>query len=346
MRNILISFIIPAHNAAKTLSDCVKSIIMCGDKEIEILIIENGSEDETYAIAKKLSFKDDRIKISQSESGVSYARNKGIELATGKWLFFLDADDLIAEDKINCIVEDARKSKSDIVMYGHYVGKKRHNVTAHYQIFSDQDIEIFRRFMLENPTKFMQVWAKLIRKEIINKNHVLFDPKLKLAEDGDFILRLTKYCRQITLSEDNVYRYSVLPQSTIRSKNGEKTKGYIQSLSTGSQYVKQYEDIDLQHAFNKYIMIHLNILMVRDIFNIQNKNKYIYKYNKMKEIIGFSVFKDAIRKLHFDECISFNFMPTLCLKLRLYHCASLLFMIRAYQNHIIEKNINTEANYV
>lgn len=97
--DIMVSFIIPAYNAEKTIESCIESIISYKGEELEVLIIENGSSDMTTEISQKLENRDARIKLYHSEKGVSNARNLGIQKATGKWIVFVDADDRVRTDQ-------------------------------------------------------------------------------------------------------------------------------------------------------------------------------------------------------------------------------------------------------
>ncbi|HGQ0659362.1 TPA: glycosyltransferase family 2 protein, partial [Streptococcus pneumoniae] len=95
MKQILISIIIPLHNGEDTIIRAVKSVInsrLYGDL-IEIIIVENGSTDQSFKISQKLATENSNIRVLKSDKGTSFARNVGIEKSKGKWLIFLDADD-------------------------------------------------------------------------------------------------------------------------------------------------------------------------------------------------------------------------------------------------------------
>ena len=96
--NNLISAIIPVHNNEKTLEKCVNSVLTGTYQNFEILLIENGSDDNSRALSESLSQRDSRISVFESEKGVSRARNVGIEKAYGDFITFLDADDTLTKD--------------------------------------------------------------------------------------------------------------------------------------------------------------------------------------------------------------------------------------------------------
>ena len=100
MQKNKVSVIIPAHNAESYISRSVCSVLEQSYSDFEVIIVENGSTDRTMEICKQLSEKDRRIRVCQSEKGVSNARNKGLDLACGEWIFFLDADDWLEKESL------------------------------------------------------------------------------------------------------------------------------------------------------------------------------------------------------------------------------------------------------
>ena len=114
----MISFIIPAHNATAYLKRAIESIesdanACGGQKKIEIIIVENGSTDDTYLLAEDMASLYSNITAVRSQKGVSAARNKGIDIAKGEWIFFLDADDFILKGSITKLLHDADRLVPD-----------------------------------------------------------------------------------------------------------------------------------------------------------------------------------------------------------------------------------------
>lgn len=109
-----ISVIIPAFNAEKWIYNCVKSVLNQNDNNFEIIIVNDGSKDNTLTLCKELGYNDNRIMIvDKKNGGVSRARNEGIKRATGKWVVFLDSDDCLCKDAF----EKFRKIESNICNY-------------------------------------------------------------------------------------------------------------------------------------------------------------------------------------------------------------------------------------
>lgn len=114
---VKVSIIIPVYNTAKYLEDCLESASEQTLKDIEIIIVNDDSTDNSEDIIKKFCDKDNRFNyFKQTHKGVSSARNKGIELAKGEYIFFLDSDDIVAEDYFEKLYTNARKYNSDLVL--------------------------------------------------------------------------------------------------------------------------------------------------------------------------------------------------------------------------------------
>lgn len=334
--DIMVSFIIPAYNAEKTIESCIESIISYKGEELEVLIIENGSSDMTTEISQKLENRDARIKLYHSEKGVSNARNLGIQKATGKWIVFVDADDRVRTDQLENLFNDAKYQDADMILYGHCIQKNIKSVTMKEEKYVGEKVKNVREKMLENPTRYMQVWAKLLNRELVVSNDLLFDTKMRLAEDSDFILRYSRFCKKIVLSPICIYEYSLNPVSTMRVFDATKEKDYIYAMSEAAKWVDN-ESTGIQKAFDKYILMHMNILFVREVFCNLNRKTYKAKFKDMKRVLQCKIFKQAIERTKIVECTSLRMLPIFFIKIHLMHFASGVYLVRAKQNYKKEK---------
>ena len=164
--------------------------------------------------------------------------------------------------------------------------------------------------------------------------------KIELAlEDSDFTLHYLMHCSRISISDTIFYHYSIDNESTMRSNADKKVLQYIEAMNITSKYIeKQHENVQL--AFNDYILMHLNIACVRGIFCVNNKENYVKKIEHIKKIINTPVFKDAIKKFHIKNNFSARTLPVFFMKYKLVHIASIIYIVRAYQNYIYEKSRN------
>ena len=116
-----VSIIVPIYNAEKYLEECISSITNQTYKNLQIILVNDGSKDKSWELCKKIKDTDNRISIAtQSNSGVSVARNRGLELADGEWIMFVDPDDILDKKIVEDLLANI-SSKIDIVASGCYV---------------------------------------------------------------------------------------------------------------------------------------------------------------------------------------------------------------------------------
>ena len=331
-----VSVIIPAYNAVDFLERAVQSV---RDQEIlswELILVENGSDDQTFQICKTLSEGDARIRVFQSNKGVSRARNRGLNEAKGNWICFLDADDYLYPDAFRTLSEMISYGKHqedseacEIVLFGH--NSEKSGAPGAFEVYSaeSQCLE-FRCRMLENPTRYMPVWGKLFSRSKIEKYHLRFDEELELAEDADFTFRFMRYCSRICVSEAQLYHYSEDTVSAVRSWRPGKDLKYIRSMKRMEQYIRE-ECREIRTAFSCFVAMHLLLILVHDTFAAGNPASDKEKRKKMKELLERELFSDAIRDIPLRKCRSVRMLPVLCFKLRLRFPAVWMVKMRIRQ---------------
>ncbi len=340
MAGIELSVIIPAYNAEKFIERAVNSVLeqKVENGRLEVLVVENGSIDNTTKTVEKIIEKQKAVKLFHSSKGVSHARNMGIVQAKGKWILFLDADDILLENVLSDVLYNANKSQSDIYFYGHKNNNKDRLVCDNHveEVFDSLKMENCKIRVLENPTRYMQAIAKVYKSEFLKNNNLKFNPNLRLSEDSDFCFRCLQVAKKVEFKNNIIYR--VLPNisSATRAFDGNKVKDYIFALNETKKSIS-LENKKVQHAFSVYVLMHMNIAMVRENFSLNNKMSFFEKYKNMKKVIKEPIFKKAIDITKKKECFCLRMAPILCLKLHFDLGASLIYSIRALQNYLREK---------
>ncbi len=250
----LISVIVPTYNSAQTINRCINSIRNQSYKNIEIIIVNDGSTDDTLYRLLNLADTDNRIKIYNiKNSGVSKARNIGIEKAKGEYVMFVDSDDYIEEKMVDKLLDMRKKynmmpiCKYSILTNGYTEETKEENVEVRvlelrkcfYELFFEQNA-------LKAP------WGKLYDLKIIKNNNIVFEKNLSLGEDIIFNLNYMKYEESICYSNERLYYYS---------------RENIKSLST--RYYKNM--INIQKKINKAILNYTALKACTEIDKIQIK---------------------------------------------------------------------------
>jgi glycosyltransferase involved in cell wall biosynthesis len=199
MNKPLVSVVIPAYNAAKTLEFTVQSVLEQTVRDFEILIVNDGSKDNTLEVAESLAARDSRIKaISQPNSGVSSARNAGIKAASGEYVAILDADDLWLPHKLErqLAVFDSEKDVHAIQTGAYYVNDNL-EVLSVRPCFESKDA-LLETLLFQN---LPQVAASVIVRRSRLEEIGLFDTGLVILEDWEFMIRLARFCNLKSIEE-------------------------------------------------------------------------------------------------------------------------------------------------
>lgn len=210
MGNVKISIIVPVWNAADTLNACIESVVAQTFREWELLLSDDGSEDDSLAICRAAALKDERIKvIENSHKGVAYARNKALDKACGEYVCFVDADDTVDNEYIETLYSH---SKADMVVCGYWVDvygaddslKKR---TSHVQT------ECFYDFVDKAQMKNLFLSGmmhincnKLLRKDIIDNFNLRYKPYI-VNEDFIFMMEYLLHCKNLYVVAKATYHW-------------------------------------------------------------------------------------------------------------------------------------------
>ena len=187
--NSKVSVIIPSYNSGKFLNEAIESVVNQTYKNLEIIIVNDGSIDETEKIAKEWQEKDKRIRYlkHQKNRGLGAARNTGIKNSQGEYIAFLDADDIWLPQKIEIQLEKAKKENTDLIFTNWYIWDPKNNIKG--KAFSSNPIkdkkDLLKFFIKRNFGNPSTTLLKKSSLEIVG----LFDESLKSSEDYDLWLR-------------------------------------------------------------------------------------------------------------------------------------------------------------
>ena len=181
MEKDLISIIIPVYNVEKYLKECVDSVRKQTYKNLEIILIDDGSKDNSGKLCDELAKEDNRIKVIHKENGgLSDARNVGIENATGEYIQFIDSDDFVEKDMIEILHNDICQEKADVSMCSLYLykdGEKTTDASYKREIFNKE--LVLKEILLDERVR-SYAWNKMFKKSLFES--IRF-PKGKVFED-------------------------------------------------------------------------------------------------------------------------------------------------------------------
>lgn len=317
----MVSIVIPAYNSEKTIERCLESVINQTYRDIEVIVVDDGSTDRTYEIVYKYGVLDKRIKIIQQKNqGVSAARNIGIENAYGEYLSFVDSDDIVypqyiekmlyfmekGTDLVICKICKAVKRRGNKVkiLYPKQEALRRYDT---HQKILDKLMKLMSEGVLNSP------YSKMYRMDIIKKNRVKMPIMLENGEDLQFNLRYIDGINSICLIPDILYQYNIM-NSTLTTKYREDL---FESRKISIDMLNQF--LEKNHLDNQIILyLYLKLMFAECIQMYEYKEKF--GRDKRYEIIDKLCSKEEI------EYAIFHLRPKGMLQV-------VIFMVSKNRNH-------------
>lgn len=293
--SISISIIVPVYNGEKHIEKCIKNVLNQSYENFELLVINDGSKDNTGAILEKLKKVDERIKvINKKNTGVSDTRNIGIKMATGDYIMFLDSDDCLKENALNEIILKLNNNNSEIMIFGFEV-KGSNNRLNDTNVLKRLENNYNKRDIIESILKtknniFGYIWRAIYSRNYLLENSIEFVKGIKISEDYMFLLKSVKLANYIVIDSNEYYVYE-LGESSMSTK-------HIPSLLHDMMFVNDWVKDDIIRSYPNFNYLYsLNMCntylrfvqnTVRDYsMNFKEKISLIYKVRKEYKIQGY-----------------------------------------------------------
>ena len=289
----LISVVVPVYNAEKYLHLCIESIITQTYKEIEIILINDGSTDKSGEICEKCAVNDKRIRVIHTENqGPAAARNIGIENSIGDFIFFIDSDDTIENEAFHLLLENYNQYKADITIGNFNKLRDASPASGHETVFPaskllrKQDFIDYIRHYLKKPNRyplFVYSWGRLFKASIIKDKNILFNTALRTFEDVAFNFEYLNYTNAIYFLKDSIYNHVVHDNyssaSMTISDKPEILFGYKQALVNVINFLNNSNsNADIQKEVGHAYICYTIIQLIRTCGQINNSNKTkVYK---------------------------------------------------------------------
>lgn len=218
-KNITLSIILPVYNVEKYIERCVESILTKNREEIEIIIVDDGATDGSPQICDKYADKVNNIKVIHKQNGgLSSARNAGMDVAQGKYIYFLDSDDWITEDAISKMFRYIEKDDIDVLKFNYYEHKtdsmkvNSSIIPGHYNEESIKKNILPEAICPSNITTsskvVLSVWSHVYKMDFLKKNNITFVSEREIGSE-DFLFNIQVYAcaSSMQVIEDNLYYY-------------------------------------------------------------------------------------------------------------------------------------------
>ncbi len=300
---VLVSVIVPVYNVEKYLCQCVDSILAQTLKQIEIILVDDGSTDNSGSICDNYKKKHDNIKVIHKENaGLGFARNSGLEVAVGKYVGFVDSDDYIAFDMYEILVKNAEENGADAsyaldrrFWRDNPDSNEKHNDYS-LKVFGEDNVKKYVLQRIGTTPECQKdmlyeaiVCSGIFRLQLIKENHIQFVSEREIiSEDIIFDIDFLPLCKTIVHCDAEVYFYRSNPKSLTMTYRGDRYLKNVDLIEImENRLSKYYSKDELFENLGRYYITFVRVCFINEVSHIK-KN-------------GFAVCKDNIKKICEDE---------------------------------------------
>lgn len=342
MADVKVSIIVPVYNVPpNALRDCLESAINQTLRDIEIIVVDDGSTDVSGEICDEYEAKDSRLRvIHKTNGGLSAARNTGYEAAQGEWVTFLDSDDWIEPTTCEDTYKLGTEKNVDIVIFGtvqefeHYKKPFKYHLKDG-QVLRGKECKKLQCEILDFNGNIATAWAKLIKKELLDKEHIEHKADLRQGSEGiEFNIRLFEAVSSAVFT-DKVYYHYVYNPNSISAKHDEKNHYYvIQCFEEIKREISRSENQkELEKRLFKRFAYVIVAAAVSGYFSPANPEKYALQKKSYMQYLQEPLVKDTLRVVHLSELDEQRALIFWMIRIHVFFPIKLLAKIRYKQKH-------------
>ena len=277
----LVSVIMPAYNSEKYIGKSIESVLAQDYEKFELIIVDDGSKDGTKSIVEQYAKNDIRIKLlEQANQGVSAARNKGLDTATGEYVAFLDSDDLWDADNLSVMVQAAECTKSGLICAGFDIINADDTLETVNLVYKDGELMDFVTSNSEIRF-FFWIGSVIIRRDILEKYYIRFDEGIAIMEDIGFYIKIFAVTNLKAVPRVMAHYCKHENSATTAAYNPHKWEGSVEIFRHAEEYIKKYrlEWIEkYQKIWDYYAYRFIWTVVKNGMYD--KANIYIHKYNE------------------------------------------------------------------
>lgn len=251
------SVIIPVYNAANFIERCVNSVLTQTYKDIEVLLIDDGSTDNSREICNQIKESDARVKvIHQQNTGAAGARNNGMRQATGDYLLFPDSDDYyLVKEGFQDIADALKNSQADVLVFDHVVYESGEIGSLSSDLTKgevEKDVDILK-LLIEKDKLTRSAWTKVVKRKLIQEHKISF-PNVRQTEDTGFTADLIRVAQTFDWYDKKFYAYIKHPNSiTAKRLSKQIIDSSFYVLTEAVKKRKKITDITRQLSYDSYL---------------------------------------------------------------------------------------------
>ncbi|MGV4462934.1 glycosyltransferase family 2 protein [Ornithobacterium rhinotracheale] len=300
----MVSIIIPIYNAERYLKKCLDSVLAQSYQDFEVILVNDGSSDNSEQILEDYCKEYEQLKVfSQKNSGVSEARNLGIRKAKGEYIVFIDSDDYVLPNYIECLVKDMEQNPCDLIIHGFDKISLSNNENLGAIFPSDTAQRILLKSpidVLENDNSiFLEQGypvSKLFKRNIIVENNILFPKGISIYEDTIFLLQYLYHCQEVYLNHIANYIYVI--RSNSASNTSRSFKQTFESLDIMTKTIQNYFLKKIE--FSQFLKYNKCIRLLATYINDAIISIYTYTHSKTERESLLSQFTDYQKAIYIE----------------------------------------------
>lgn len=343
MHSPYISFIVPVYNASRTLEHCIKSLLTQTYDNFEIVLVDDGSVDGSSKICDDFAQKENRVVVfHQKNAGVSAARNKGLELACGKYVTFVDADDWIDSNVCETFVKACEKQDYDLFCFSAIYSSQKKDVLS---LLLPGDVELFSQKQKEEllckmmtpwapwysfncNTRFAgSVWAKFYRAEVIKNSDIQFSLETIVSEDVLFNVLSFDFFDKIGYSTKAFYHYRVQDDSAQNRYRPNSMKYFGFVIDQIQQWLEEKrKDLNVKDCANTLFVHYLFGALKEDYFH-KNKPNKTFASSELNEVLSQEKYKSVLENVKSEYFTLSERILVRLLRHKMVRCIKLLMKI-------------------
>ena len=294
MGDKLVTVIVPVYNVENYISECLSSIIHQTYKNIEVILVDDGSPDKSAAIINEMAQRDARVKlISKENGGVSSARNVGLDNANGDYVVFVDADDFLDKDAIKYMMWLVEKTGAEFCLSENCFTQRNEKQIEKDRIKTLTPEEAVA--LLISPRVIVGCWNKIYSLEFLKKNQIRFSETLFYGEGLNFITICAMKSQKVGVGTRKTYYYR------RNNETSATTKFDIQKMYNGEKALNKIKKEITIHSelIDEMFDLHMALFClgaITRIINVGKKQEFINDYNRWKLILKHKAIKLALAK--------------------------------------------------